>query len=137
MAVVLDASIVLAWLLNEEHSRFADKVIGEALASGSVAPSLFWLETTNALRNRLVRRSISQGQRDEALRDLLQLTIETDAELGAREMAAIVLLSDRHGLTTYDAAYLELAVRRSWSLATLDADLARAARAEGLTVHTP
>jgi len=137
MAVVFDASIALAWVLNEQHSQFAEETIRNAMAAGAAAPALFWLETSNALRSRLLRQTIDVSERDAALGDLVALTIETDTDLGARELASIVALSDRHRLTTYDATYLELALRRSWSLATLDEALARAGRAEGLAVITP
>ncbi len=137
MAVVLDASMALAWILKEPHSQFAEETVRNAMAGGAAAPALFWLETSNALRSRLLRQTIDVPERDAALGDLVALTIETDANLGPRELGAIVALSDRHRLTTYDATYLELALRRSWSLATLDEALARAGRAEGLTVITP
>ena len=135
MAIVLDASIAVAWLLREAHRDLADEAIREGLQSECAVPELFWLETANVLHVRRQRKLISVEDRDAALRDLRDLTIVTHTQSG--HLPRIVALSDRHGLTTYDAAYLELAARLGWTLATLDAKLATAARAEGLDVRSP
>ena len=135
MAMVLDASIALAWLFREEHCGLADQVIRDGLTSECAAPALFWLETANVLHVRLRRNKLSLEDRDAALRDLWDLTIASDTEAG--RLPDIVALSDRHSLTVYDAAYLELAKRLGGTLATLDAKLAAAGRAEGLDVRSP
>lgn len=68
--------------------------------------------------------------RDATLSDLALLPIWLDAETDLHAWGATARLAARHGLTVYDAAYLELARRRDVPLATLDQPLRAAAQAE-------
>ena len=70
------------------------------------------------------------GFRDSTLADLARLPIQTDSETDRHPWSATTCLAARYRLTLYDAAYLELALRRDLPLATLDPDLRTAARAE-------
>lgn len=137
MALVIDASVALAWLLVEQHGEFAEAAIGRALSDDAVAPPLFWLETANALQMRVRRGLLTAKQRDDALADILAVAIRPDDAGPAAALPAVVAAADRHGLTAYDASYLELAARLGATLATLDRPLAAAARAEGLDVLAP
>lgn len=133
---VVDASIALAWLLPDEESDEAERVIILAKLSGPIAPALFPLEVANALRSNLRRKRIDEAYRDEALMQLTRAAVARDLEsYDPVVLAETVRLSDRHGLSVYDAAYLELAIRHDAPLGTLDEDLRRAAAAENLTVH--
>jgi predicted nucleic acid-binding protein len=133
---VVDASIALAWLLPDEESDEAERVIILAKLSGPIAPALFPLEVANALRSNLRRKRIDEAYRDEALMQLTRAAVARDLEsYDPVVLAETVRLSDRHDLSVYDAAYLELAIRHDAPLGTLDEDLRRAAAAENLTVH--
>lgn len=132
MFTIIDASIALAWLLNEPHRVAAEAAIGEGVAGGLAAPELFWIEVANVLGLQVRRRKLQKSERDEALVDLQSLEIAKHQS--AERLSDIVSLSDRHNLTTYDATYLELALRLGAALATLDKDLAAAAKSEGLSV---
>jgi predicted nucleic acid-binding protein len=68
--------------------------------------------------------------RDATLADLSRLLIQVDADTDREAWSATLKLAIRHQLRSYDAAYLELALRRDLPLATLDPDLRRAASAE-------
>ena len=76
---------------------------------------------------------ITPGLRDRVLLELQKLPITIEADV-RETIAATVAVSDRFGLTVYDAAYLEIALRRELPLATLDKELADAARAAGVSV---
>ena len=78
------------------------------------------------------RRRIDADFRSAALRDLAALPIALDAETSSHAWHATLALADARGLTAYDAAYLELALRRNLPLATFDAELRRAAQALGV-----
>ena len=78
------------------------------------------------------RGRIDRAYRDASLADLRSLAITIDPGTNRAAWAATLQLADRFGLTSYDAAYLELALRRRLPLATLDGDLVRAARAENV-----
>jgi predicted nucleic acid-binding protein len=77
---------------------------------------------------------MTRNRCDEALSDLQFLPISIDAETGKKAWKETLTLADRHQLTVYDATYLELAMRLSLPLATLDRDLRKAAQSEGLTL---
>ena len=131
---VLDASVALSWLLPDETNEAADSLIDQVVLQPALAPVLWLLETNNALL--VVRRA---GRIDEAVHERLRssltvLPVEFDAILSHATMEKTALLAERHGLSIYDAVYLELAARRSLPLATLDRALANAARAERIAV---
>jgi predicted nucleic acid-binding protein len=133
---VLDASIALAWLLPDEEAERAERVVIMARLAGPIAPALFPLEVANALRSNLRRGRIDEVYRDRALDSLDRAAVARDLEsYDPAVLRETVRLSDKHGLTIYDAAYLELAIRHDAPLGTLDDDLRRAAEAENLVVH--
>ena len=95
-----------------------------------LVPPLFWVESANAL---LRRRGFEPGRAALAIAALARSGIET-ADRGLTGVADALDLADRHGLSVYDATYLQLAVDAGAALATLDQALQRAARAEGVEV---
>lgn len=134
--VVLDASVALEWLLPSERSGEVEQLILQAKPSGVHAPAIFPLEVANGLRTKVRQGKITADYRDIALDRLYRLGVEADQQ-GSRfdRLREAVGLSDRFGLTVYDASYLELALRLGADLASLDRELAAAARASGLQVH--
>ncbi len=133
---VLDAWIALAWLLPDEQAEQAEQVVIQAKLAGALAPALFPLEVTNALRSNIKRRRIDVQYRDKALEQLERLGVARDLEsFDPTVLAETVRLSDKHDLTVYDAAYLELAIRLKAPLGTFDDDLRRAAEAEDVVVY--
>lgn len=133
---VIDASIALAWLLPDEEAGRAETVMVHARLSGAVAPALFPLEVANALRSNMRRGRLDATYRNAALDLLDKAAVARDLEsYDPAVLRETVRLSDKHGLTVYDAAYLELALRHDAPLGTLDDDLRRAAAAENVMVH--
>ena len=130
MPFVLDASIAAAWAFREEH-EIAELAFARAQAENTVVPGLWWYELRNVLILGERRSRLTEQQTARFLRSIARLSIAVDDDPGEIEVLA---LARRHRLTVYDAAYLELAVREALPLATLDAALARAARAEGSTL---
>lgn len=132
MSVVIDSSITLAWLFADERTEAANAVLQSVTDSGAVAPSLWRLEVANALQMAVRRKRIDAAFRDASVKDLRGLDIEIDAETDEHAWKATLQLADRHSLTLYDAAYLELAQRLDLPLATLDQQLRVAAAALGI-----
>jgi predicted nucleic acid-binding protein len=95
-------------------------------------PSLWRLEIANVLELNVRRGRQGAAFRDATLEDLAELPIVIDAETDQHAWTATLSLAIDRRLTVYDAAYLELAKRRGLPLATLDDELRRAARAEGV-----
>lgn len=133
---VVDASIALAWLLPDEEADKAETVMILAKLDGAIAPALFPLEVANALRSNMRRGRLDATYRDAALDQLDKASVARDLEAyDPVVLRETVRLSDKHGLTVYEAAYLELALRYDAPLGTLDDDLRRAADAENVALH--
>jgi predicted nucleic acid-binding protein len=129
--LVLDASAVIAWAYDDE-TGLPDSVM-DRVGSDSVSVPTHWiLEVTNTLVVGERRGRLKAGQRQEILARIQILPIRVDTETSFHGWKRIPELAMRYGLTTYDAAYLELALRMDAPLATLDKDLARAARGAGV-----
>lgn len=130
MSLVLDSSVAAAWFYGEETTPAIRHVQTMVAMDGAWAPSLWKLEIANIFQMGVRRRRTDAAFRDAALADLALLPIQLDAETERQAWGATLHLAVRHSLTLYDAAYLELAKRRSLPLATLDADLRAAAQKE-------
>jgi predicted nucleic acid-binding protein len=131
---VIDSAMALAWFLPGEATEATNAVLDLVARSAALAPGLWPLEIANVLVMAERRRRITQAQRSQALMSLGDLPITIDQETAGRAWGAIIDLAQAQGLTVYDATYLELALRSGLPLATLDAALARAARATGVGV---
>jgi predicted nucleic acid-binding protein len=127
MSVVLDSSVTLARIWSQETTPAVEHVFGLLRDEGAWAPSLWRLEVANALQMDVRRGRHTVQFRDEALADLALLPIAIDPETDKHAWSATARLAERHRLTAYDAAYLELALRRGLPLATLDRELRAAA----------
>ena len=132
MSLVLDCSATLAWVYGDETTEAVRNVFETVTDSGGWVPGLWRLEVANVLEMGVRRGWHDATFRDATLADLALLPIEIDAETNQHAWAATARLASRHGLTLYDAAYLELARRRDVPLATLDLELRAAALAEGV-----
>jgi len=129
---VLDASVTLAWILRENPGKAIDSQLDRVAEHGAVVPSVWRLEIANGLLVAMRRKRIDQDLRDATLLSLTRLPIEVDEETDSRAWTDTLRLSDLYGLTIYDATYLELALRKTFPLATLDQDLMEAARKAGV-----
>ena len=129
--MVLDASIVIAWAYREEGERL-DVLIRHVAAESASVPMHWVLEVTNTLLNSERSGRLSSGQRREITDSIRALPIQQDEETYLRAWHETTALAEQYSLTTYDAAYLELALRLQLPLATLDQDLSRAARQAGV-----
>jgi predicted nucleic acid-binding protein len=129
---VVDASVVLAWNFEDEVSEYADRVLDRLGVEGALAPSIWALEMANALLMAERRGRLTPARTAQAARLLTGLPVDLrDLTLGTT--TGIVLdLAREHGLSTYDAAYLELAMREGLPLATEDGGLRSAAKRAGV-----
>jgi predicted nucleic acid-binding protein len=109
-------------------------LLDDITAKEALAPVVWPLEVANVLLMAERRRRITATERSRALAWFAVLPVEIDHEAPQRAWADIPALAERHKLTVYDVAYLELAFRHGLPLATLDQDLAAAGQAEGLVV---
>ena len=132
MSLVIDSSMTLAWYFEDEKTEESTAVLRQVADTGAVVPALWRLEVLSGLQVALRRGRITLAYRDASLSDLRALPIAIDRSTNRQAWSATLRLCDRFALTPYDAAYLELALRRRLPLATLDGELVRAAQTESV-----
>jgi predicted nucleic acid-binding protein len=133
MPFVLDASVVLAWLLPDEQSELAEKLIRRVADDRAFAPSLLLLEVGNALLQAQRRARVPAATRQALLDAFTRLPLSLEP-ISGDSMLRAGTCAEEHGLSLYDGCYLELAAARGYPLATLDRGLIRAAQAAGVAV---
>ena len=130
--IIVDTSAAVAIILAEPRSQAAcDAMTNEDLLH---APSLLIYEVTNALATSVRNDRIGESQSRLAAAQFAALPWSFETHSGALRIEAILDIAHRHSLTAYDASYLELAVRCSCPLLSLDAELRSAAKKEGVSV---
>jgi predicted nucleic acid-binding protein len=127
VSFVLDASVALAWSFVEERTAPVMDLLDRVTREGAAAPQIWPLEVLNALLAAERRGRVTTAGRRERLGLLRGLRVAIDSETAAQVWSGIGSLAEAHGLTAYDAAYLELAIRLGTPLATSDKKLATAA----------
>jgi len=135
MTFVLDCSATLPWVFDDEVTTATDRLMYD-LAADTVAwvPALWHLELANALLIAQKRNRINQMRIEGFFYTLQAYRIIVDNETMARAWNETLDLAMQYKLSTYDAAYLELALRRRLPLATLDEALTAAAKAAGVSL---
>lgn len=128
---VLDASVAVAWLLSEQDASTAELALLRLESNDAVVPQLWHLEVRNSLLVATCRGRLPPDAVTERLGALRDLPVRTDSGL---DLSLAFVLAQKHGLSYYDAVYLDLAKRHGAPIATLDKALARAAGIEGLPV---
>ena len=132
MAFVIDNSVVSAWFLENEVTPYGEAIAARLLDEQAHAPALWELEFINVLRTACLRGRMTAAHAQNVVAEIEALPIEVDRALVPRsEMLALAL---RFGLSSYDAAYLELALRLQLPIATKDGTLHDAAIASGVGV---
>ena len=127
MSLVLDVSMTIAWLFEDERTPAAHQVMQRIVGNGALVPSLWRLEIANVLRIAVRRGRCDEPYVDRSLDRLSRLAISTDAETDTHAWGRTRTLAREQGLPLYDAAYLELAIRSGHPLASCDANLVAAA----------
>lgn len=142
MSFVLDASVTMSWLLGDAKPadrHYATSVLRSMKAPQAAAevPTTWSLEVSNVLARAEARAIVTEAQSEAFLEMLSCLPIRADVTTSAHALTDTLQLARRYRLSAYDASYLDLALRTGCPLATLDADLARAARKAGLKRFEP
>ena len=132
--IVVDCSVAAAWALSDESGQWTQSARIAVEREGMVVPWLFWFEIRNILIVNERRGRIDTADVERFIDELPKLIIEVD---DAPDGAAVMSLARSHQLTVYDAAYLELALRRVLPLCTLDQQLVAAAPKSGVNLWAP
>lgn len=132
----VDSSVVLSWLFEDELSKSSSAILDSIIYESytCLAPYLIRFEVPNAVLMALKRKRISHEIAKKILVffDILPIEIDTGSQLQTTK--TIYSIAEKHGLTIYDASYLELAMRLQLNLATYDKDLIKAAKVEKVKV---
>ncbi len=133
--LVIDSSISIAWCFPDEQDQYSQTVLDALASEQALVPDLWHLEVANTLIVGERRKRSTQANTVAWLGFLSSLPIAVDDETKAHAFGNTLILARDHNLSAYDAAYLELAMRRGLPLATLDDKLRAAARAVGVTLY--
>jgi predicted nucleic acid-binding protein len=131
---VLDCSVTMAWVFDDEDDPYAASVRDRLDADMALVPSIWPLEVGDSLVVAERRKRVSRAEALRFLGILRQLPIDVDATPTLASVDGALQIAHQTGLSVYDAAYLELSATHGLSLATLDVALARAARKVGVKI---
>jgi predicted nucleic acid-binding protein len=134
---VPDCSVTLAWCFPDEKAPYPQAVLDSLAEGRAFVPSLWPLEVGDALLVGERRKRPTQADTAAWLAFLAPLPVTVDDETAARAWSDVLALARTHNLSVYDAAYLELALRRGLPLASLDDRLKSAAKAVGVAEYKP
>lgn len=139
MMFVLDNSIARRWLLNDRDPDtldYARNVLGLLADGGSaIVPNLWSLEAANVISREIRKGNITQAEANEFIALVGELDIQADEDTHSHALGDTLAFAQQYGLSSYDASYLELALRKGVKVATVDEDLGEAVlKAGGLQV---
>jgi predicted nucleic acid-binding protein len=133
--LVIDSSIAIAWCFPDEKDAYSQSVLDALASEPAYVPDLWHLEVANTLVVGERRKRSTQAETVAWLGFLTQLPIIVDEETKSHACVDTIHLARSQNLSAYDAAYLELAIRRGVPLATLDDKLKASAQAVGVTLY--
>ncbi|MCP4681991.1 MAG: type II toxin-antitoxin system VapC family toxin [Desulfobacterales bacterium] len=133
-AFVIDNSVVMSWCFKDETSQYADAVLDLLFDSTAIAPSIWPLELVNVLLVAERRKRLKQADSIRFITLLSQLPIIVENERSEKVMKDLLALGRANNLSSYDASYLDLAMKKDCPIATLDKKLIEAARTVDVTI---
>jgi predicted nucleic acid-binding protein len=125
---VIDNSVVMAWCFKDETSQYADYILDRFEDSAGFVPTIWHLEVCNVLLVAERKKRISEAGSTRFIALLSELPIIVEQESPERMIKEIFALARKHKLSSYDASYLDLAMRKGLPIATLDKNLLAAAK---------
>ncbi|KAF0125771.1 MAG: hypothetical protein FD152_2730 [Xanthobacteraceae bacterium] len=134
MSIVIDASITIAALSPDERTDDTERYLDIIATDDAAVPAIWALEIMHVFRRKIARGVIATDMAAEALAVAQMLNVRVSSVSAAVAFAEVGRLSRSHGLTPYDASYLDCALRLERPLATLDQRMRAAAAAEGITI---
>jgi len=133
MQFVLDCSITMSWFFDDESDPYSEKVLTSLKENEAIVSSLWHLEVSNAFLAAEKRKRITESKIIHNLHLLESLRIKVQSSSSMRE---IYTLARQFGLSSYDASYLDLAMRLGLPLATKDNQLKDSAKKSGIPLYS-
>jgi predicted nucleic acid-binding protein len=132
---VIDASFFAAAILPDEQKEHTVKFFSSVGEDDTLyVPHLWWYELGNILKKAVIRKRLEYSEAQVMVSQVSAFNISTDSENGGAYTGTLLRLAQDYDLTTYDAAYLELAARKGAVLGALDGNLKAASRRHGVSV---
>ncbi len=131
---VIDNSVVMTWCFKDEISQYSDYILDKLIGANAFVPSIWPLEVTNVLLAAERNKRIGEAGSMRFIALLTELPIIVDQESPERMIKEIFALARKHNLSSYDASYLDLAMRKGLPIATLDKNLLAAAKRSEVSV---
>jgi predicted nucleic acid-binding protein len=131
---VIDNSVVMSWCFNDETNPYADNVLDSLSQTTALVPSIWPLEVVNVLLVSERKKRLDKADCLHFIDLLSQLPIIVEPGRSGRMMTDLLTLARKTSLSSYDAAYLDLALRKGFPLATLDARLLKAAKLSNVKI---
>ena len=125
---VIDNSVVMSWCFKDETSKYTDAMLDYLEQSTAYVPAIWPLEVSNVLLVAERRKRLSQADSSRFISLLLELPIIVEPESPERMLSEILALAREYKLSSYDASYLDLAMRKGLPIATTDKNIIAAAR---------
>jgi predicted nucleic acid-binding protein len=133
---VVDNSVVMSWCFKDETNQYADAVLDRLCEATAFVPSIWPLEVVNVLLVAERKRRLSEADSVRFITLLSQLPIVVEHERPERIMKDLLALARVNNLSSYDASYLDLSMRKGFPIATLDIRLIEAARKTDVPILT-
>ena len=135
MIYTFDVSFVSALVIPDEKNPRIEKIRASINESDGVfVPQLFWYEIANIFQNLSRRKRYSYNEVLQFFPFVAAIKLTTDHEKGIAYTQKLLSLCNTYNLSSYDAAYLELADRKNAMLCTLDKGLCAAAKKHGIAI---
>ena len=137
---VLDNSVSMRWLLASEKAsdqKYAERVLESMMEVDALIPNLWHLEAISVLLGAEKRGAISLGEIERFISQLENLPIQVDSLTAHQAFGRTLVLSREYNISSYDASYLELAMREGLPLSTLDKKMVKAAKKADVEIYKP
>ena len=137
---VLDNSVSMRWLLASEKAtdqKYAERVLEIMIDTDALTPYLWHLEAISILLGAEKRGEINLGNIEQFILQLENLPIYVDSLTAHQAFSQTLILSREYNISSYDASYLELAMRKGIPLSSLDKNLVKAANKAGVNIYKP
>ena len=131
---VIDNSVVMTWCFKDEKNKYTDAILDTLEFSTAFVPSIWPLEVGNVLLVAERKKRLSKADSTRFITLLAELPIVIEPEPPERMMRDILALAREHQISTYDASYLDLAMRKDLPIATLDKGLKKAAKRSQVSI---
>ena len=125
---VIDNSVVMLWCFKDETNKYADAILHRLSEATAFVPSIWPLEVVNVLLVAERKRRLSEADSTRFITLLTQLPIVVEVGHSERSMKELLIFARANKLSSYDASYLDLAMKSGYPIATLDIKLIQAAR---------